>query len=168
MWHSLVRRTAASVLALVSCFALEHREAFASSTSTPEVAKWVGKYPSDKIDGFSFNSLPIVRRSVERAIFTRSTVEVVLSNATTEPIRQNGSLLVSGSCEPHNCSSHNWEIVILVPNGPAAICYHDQDLTGGSSRWFVGGVAKFQSAGDCFSDLLVPPEVAAALVQSPP
>jgi hypothetical protein len=133
-----------------------------AASPPPGVASFVGKYPFDKIRGVSFLTHPRVKGAVRAAVFEHMVAEEVLGDAVTVPITKRGSLMISWACRPHDCADVNWTVVILSPNGPAAVWYHNAELKGAQSRWFIGGFAKFRNAGDC-ADGAVPDNVAAAL-----
>ena len=128
----------------------------------PAIMTFVGKYPFDKVRGVSFLNHPLVRRAVRSAVFEDSVSNEVLDAGVSGPITRRGSLVISSACRPHDCADVNWTVAILVPRGPAAVCYHNAELMGEQSRWFIGGFSCFRAAGGCDSDA-VPATVVAAI-----
>jgi hypothetical protein len=130
------------------------------------IESYVGKYPWDKISGLSFLDHPIVRRAVSSAAPNSDVGATILEGGVAGPIDRQGSLIVSTMCEPHNCSDHQWAVVLLAPRGPAAICYHDAALMGEAGRWFVEGTTVVKSSG-CWSGetIDIPNAVVARLVR---
>lgn len=124
-----------------------------SAATLPPLALYVGKYPFDKVRGHTFISHPIVRKAVSNAVWSKPIYDQVMSAGVAGPITQSATLIVSSSCEPHNCGDHNWTIVILKPRGPAAICYHDQELTDSNGRWFIAGRSKYVTPDGCSGEI---------------
>jgi hypothetical protein len=138
--------------------------AVAAVPAVQPLSAYVGKYPFNKVGGYKFITHPTVRSAVDDAVFNKSVKAAVLSDGVAGPIRKQGSLILTWSCEPHNCGSHNWSIAIVGPKGPAAVCYHDEDLMGDMSAWFLGGVRKFGARGGCPAEMSdVPPNLASLL-----
>lgn len=113
----------------------------------PSLSAYIGKYPSDKVAGISLYNNPKFRILVSGAAPNMSIRTTVLTNGVETPVERQGALLVARVCEPHNCNGHQWTVAILLPNGPAAICYHDGDLMDGDARWFIGGTSIGRSQG---------------------
>jgi hypothetical protein len=137
-----------------------------AAAALPPLAFYSGKYPFDKIRGYTFVSHPFVRAAMTRAVWSKTIRDQVLSAGVAGPISQSATLMVAHSCEPHNCGDHNWTIVIVKPRGPAAVCYHDQELTDSSGRWFVDGQARYVSADGCSDTVTtIPSQVIAHLAR---
>ena len=96
-------------------------------------------------------------------MFEEVVAQEVLAGGTTEQIKKYGSVLASWSCRPHDCGDVNWKIVLLVPKGTAGVCYHNAELMGDRSRWFIGGLAKYQFPGTCDWESPIPSQIVAAL-----
>ena len=135
------------------------------AAAPPSLAEYVDLYPSDDLRGFSFLENPEVEAAVNSATFNETIRSAVLQSGVEGPISRSGSIIVSTGCEPHNCSSHQWTIAI-IPKGGSAVCYHNQDLTGNSGRWFVRGRMIGTTPG-CWSgsDAPVPDQVVLAMVK---
>jgi hypothetical protein len=117
----------------------------------------VGKYPFDKVSGFTFVDHPIVRTSVRNAAPNRMMARQVLTPEVSGTITLAGDVLASSSCQAHNCPGQNWAIAISRRTQKAAVCYYEKDLTDWA-RWFSGGELIYVDRGHgCDDD--VPPEV---------
>ena len=119
----------------------------AAGLPTASLSSYVGKYPFNKVSGLSLYSHPKFRLLVNGAAPNSSISETILNGGVETPIERQGALVVIRACEPHNCGSHQWTVAVLSPDGPAAICYHDQDLMDDEARWFVGGYLVGQTKG---------------------
>jgi len=129
--------------------------------ATP-ISEFAGKYPFQKLGSESFLTNPIVKRAVAGAVWEPVVVKEALSAGVSDRIQQHGALLITSSCRPHFCGSVNWTIVIRSPSGPAAVCYHNDDLMGPSGRWYIGGQPRIQTPDGC-SWFDVPSAVVSAL-----
>lgn len=133
----------------------------AASASIP-LSSFVGKYPFDKIGGQKFLTHPVVRHAVNEAVWEPLVVREVLSEGVTDKIKRDGPFLITSSCRPHDCASVNWTLVIRLPKGPAAVCYHNQDLMGDAGRWYLKGQPRLATPNGC-DWFNTPPSVFAAL-----
>ena len=111
----------------------------AANRAAPSLSAYIGKYPSDKVASISLYDHPKFKRLVSGAAPNGSIRAAILEGGVEGLVQRQGALLVQQACEPHNCGDHEWVVAILLPDGPAAICYHDSSLTGVTGRWFVGG-----------------------------
>lgn len=136
----------------------------AAPAPPPALARYVGKYPFDKVAGVTFLHHALVRRAVNSAVLEPAVKAEVLADAVTTPIEQRSSMIVSRGCRPHNCGDVSWTIAILATGAHAAVCYHNSDLMGDESHWFVAGSPKLRVEGRCETD--VPPQVVAALTST--
>ena len=122
----------------------------AATPAPPPLSAYVGKYPSDKIRGIDFRHHPTVRKAVMDALLMNATVRrTVMEPGVEGPSERQGSLIVAHVCEPHNCGDHHWMIAVAAPRGPAAVCYHDQDLMSDESRWFIAARPTVRTTGGC-------------------
>lgn len=104
----------------------------------PSLSAYVGRYPSDKVAGLSLYNHPRFRALVQAAAPSNMIATTVLAPAVENRVERQGALLVAQMCEAHDCIDHQWTVAILSPGGPAAVCYHDNNLMGEEGRWFVG------------------------------
>lgn len=132
----------------------------------PALELYIGSYPSKPVRGVSLWNNPKFRKLVANAAPNEGIRKTVLSTGVEAPVERQGSLLVAQACEPHNCGDHQWTVAVLLPNGPAAICYHDYDVMDSEGRWFVNGRVVAKSDGCWSGDHTdVPDRVFAALAK---
>ncbi|HEX8653621.1 MAG TPA: hypothetical protein VF693_00150 [Allosphingosinicella sp.] len=111
-----------------------------------DLSPYAGKYAFDRVGGVAFLSHPSVRSAVAHAAPNRAIRRWVLSSATSGPIDINGDELLYWGCEPHNCGSHNWGIVIERDGRSARICYYNVETADPGPNWYprFGGVSSDQ------------------------
>jgi hypothetical protein len=137
----------------------------ATKLAAPPVSAFVGKYPFDKIAGYTFLRLPSVRTAVRNAVFSDATQARVLNpNSVTSPITRNGEFVLSWACEPHNCAWHQWSIVVTPSGRKGAVCYYNEELMRGE-RWFVDGSPVLEGTTKKCDPDIIPSTVALALVR---
>jgi len=107
----------------------------------PNLTAYVDKYPSNKVGGTSLYDHPTYQRLVNVASPSSGVRHVVQTGDVESPVERQGQLLVARGCEAHTCDDHQWLVAIRLPNGPAAICYHDSALMDEEARWFIAGRA---------------------------
>ena len=110
-----------------------------AAKAAPSLSSYLGKYPSDKVAGISLYANPKFRALVRAAAPSATISQTILTAGVETPVEKQGALLVVQMCEPHNCAWHQWTVAMLSPSGPAAICYHDEELMGPEGRWFISG-----------------------------
>lgn len=137
----------------------------AATPAVPAISAYVGKYPFDKVRGVSFPQHPLVVQRVKAALAGSVIQSRVLDpNSTSVPIARQGDFIVSWACEPHNCGSHQWAVVLTGSGRKASVCYYNEDLAEGA-RWFVdGSVGLVEPEGDCQFET-VPAQIALMLVR---
>lgn len=100
-----------------------------------------GRYPSDVVNGMPFDSHPLVRSAVARALGRTpdlSARAILADVGPATPITLIDGRLVSWRCEQHNCGAHHWTL-ILAPDGTRPeLCYHDE-AGDPDTRWLVDG-----------------------------
>lgn len=121
--------------------------------TVPNVLDYVGKYPFDKINGKKFVEHQIVAKAVNLAVQGSIVAPRVRdTDATSGIITKQDDLIVSWSCERHNCNNHQWAIVFSRSRQLASVCYYNSQLSDGA-RWFLKGDVIFISRfGDCQFD----------------
>jgi hypothetical protein len=133
--------------------------------AAPALSAYVGIMPGSKVRGFDFTGHPSVVRAVKAALHGSAYQSQVLDDhVVLPPVARQGDLIVYTACEPHNCSFHNWAIVLPTSAREAAVCYYDSDSSEGA-RWFIrGDVSLVELNANCNLDL-VPAQVALALAK---
>lgn len=97
------------------------------------LARYVGKYPEDKVGARSFLDEPLVRDGVARVVDDPAVAKLVLAPATAVPIVARDGQLIAGACEPHNCGEHNWAIRIRPDGARPLVCHKPE---GAAPRWY--------------------------------
>ena len=132
----------------------------------PSITAYNGKYAYEEVNGWRFFDDPSRVALIEAASSDRGLVALVQSDdVVTAPIEVDESQLraIYWACEPHNCGSHNWALVIDRMAQKAAICQFDEDA-GKFGVWHVGGQPILESDLQCPFELSqVPEEIAQAL-----
>lgn len=125
------------------------------------LSKYVGKYPSDKVDGISFTKNEAVTAAVKAALAhipRASDLEHLMlapENAIDSAIALLSSdRLYARSFDPSSGGSINWAILITGDGTKAAICYSEEAIYGsGVSRWYYKGDEAFTLEGPCPSEV---------------
>jgi hypothetical protein len=126
----------------------------ATPTAAGALAAYVGRHPSDGVNGVAFRADPAVRRAVEATLADPALRRFVLdSPATDAPIVLKDGRILAWGCEPHNCGYHNWSISIAPDASTADICFYDNDDSAeGPSRWYLAGGGTEERPGNCPSE----------------
>lgn len=125
-------------------------EAFGAGPAAPAangpLAIYVGKQPSEPVDGTAFLDQERVKAAVEVAVRNEDPrLWVFRRDATRRPIVLKEGRLLSAGCETGNCAGRNWTITIDTLGAIAEVCWHE----GGRTRIFSGGRAGIASEGGC-------------------
>lgn len=111
--------------------------------STPQptpLTAYLGRYPSQQIDGVLFYDRTDVHSAVTDNVADPTIRQLVTSSgATRTPIFAGGTRVASWGCEPNNCAAHNWTVFVDPRGGAGAVCYHDASDMGDRSRWYSDG-----------------------------
>lgn len=130
----------------------------ATNAATPAaegvLSAYVGRHPSESVNGVTFRANPVVRRAVEATLADPALRRFVLdSPATDAPIVLKDGRVLAWGCEPHNCGYHNWSVSILPDASSADVCfYHDDDSADGPSRWYLAAGGTEERPGNCPSE----------------
>ena len=105
--------------------------------ATPLTA-YVGRYPSDAVDGVSFfDRTEVAATLIDLVPGERDRRLIRGREATATPIFERAGRVAAHGCEQHNCGDHNWTVLVArdADVERAAVCYHEAESMGGSSRW---------------------------------
>lgn len=118
------------------------------------LAAFVGRHPSETVNGTTFRTQPAVRRAVEATLADPALRRFVLDDPVTDaPIVLKDGRILAWGCEPHNCGYHNWSISIAPDASVADICFYDNDDSAdGPSRWYLDGGGTEERPGNCPSE----------------
>lgn len=110
--------------AITDAPAPENRSAGAVVRASAPLARYVGKYPFDKVDGASFLDLPIVRTAVAGAVPDAGIRDWIFEKAGPQaPIAMVDGKVAAWGCEAHNCGAHQWTVLIAADGADAEVCY---------------------------------------------
>ncbi|WP_267395693.1 MULTISPECIES: hypothetical protein [unclassified Sphingomonas] len=116
------------------------------------ISAYVGHYPTEAVEGVTFYDRTEVANALVGAVGDDKIRRTMTAHeATTTPIFQRGPSLGAHGCEAHNCSDHNWTLLVRADGNTAEACYHDASTMGNASRWYAGG-APATRPGDCPSE----------------
>jgi len=112
------------------------------------LSAYVGVPANQEVAGVLLADHPLVREAVNAAVSDPEVLRWVLSQGTAGLVGLQNGRLVANACEPHNCGSHNWSIVIGLSGQNGEICYHN-DAHHPASRWYAAGRPVETRAGGC-------------------
>ena len=113
-------------------------KAVAARSPATDLSRYVGKYPSDPLDGRTFMTEPAVRAAVERATADPAIRRFVLAGAGPEsPIAMKDGNVTAWGCEQHNCGDHNWTVQMSRDGASGGLCI--EDAARGQATWYAGG-----------------------------
>lgn len=118
------------------------------------LSKYVGKHPSDQVDGGRFLDEAAVKAAVAATVPDAAVRKFVFDyNGPDAPIVAKDGRILAWGCERHNCGYHNWAILIAADGSSADICYYDNDdRPDGPSTWYLQGGKTEQRPGSCPSE----------------
>ena len=156
----MTRRVALVVLAMASVALLTAPASSLQRRGAPDLARYAGRYPFDRVDGVRFLNHPLVRQAVANAAPSPRVRSRILAVGTSGIIVVTRAMVLARACEPHNCGSHNWSIVIGRRNQAQFVCYKPD---GGSARWYRRQRVVAEGGGCPFEGAEVPAAVLGAL-----
>lgn len=149
-------------LAILSAIPLGATPATAFQGGPPDLARYAGRYPFDRIGGVRFLSHPIVRQAVANAAPSAAIRNRILAQGTSGDIVVTPEMVLAWACEPHNCGPHNWSIAIGRRNQAHFVCYQPDGTESG--RWYRRRRLVAETEGGCpFEAANVPRAVLDAL-----
>jgi len=115
------------------------------------LAAYVGKHPSEPIEGMTFLDQPLVKAAVAAVVPDEKLRDFVFHYGGPDaPIVAREGRILAWGCERHNCGYHNWAVSILPDGSSAEVClYQDPDRPDGKSTWFLPGGRKEVRPGNC-------------------
>lgn len=131
----------------------------------PSIKAYHGKYAYEEVNGWRFFDDPQRIALIEEASNDAELIALVQSDAVvTSPIEVDPDSLraIYWACEPKNCGSHNWSLVIDRIGGKAAICHFDDDA-GLHGVWHIGHQTSVSDMQCPFALAEVPADVTDAL-----
>jgi hypothetical protein len=111
----------------------------ADAAARDGLARYVGKYPYEKVGAHSWQDDPAVIAAVTAAVPDAAVRKWILEKpGPSTPISLYQGKVASWACEKHNCT-HNWVTIVDPKSGVAEICYVDEEALPGEHRWFRAG-----------------------------
>lgn len=125
-----------------------------SATDTGPLAAYVGRHPSEKVDGRTFLDEPLVKAAVGAVAKDAKARDFVFNyDGPDAPIVMSEGRVLAWGCEKHNCGYHNWSVAITPDGSSAEVCYYEnKDSVEGRSTWYLPGGRTEQRPGNCPSE----------------
>lgn len=118
--------------------------------TAPSLTRYAGHYPFDKVGGVAFLDATAVVAAVKAVVPDAAVRRSVLSgDGPGTPITMRGGKLIAWGCETHDCSDHDWSILIARDGGGVQVCYHDAATMQERSRWYSAPAKATLRGGDC-------------------
>lgn len=126
----------------------------APAPASGTLSKYVGKHPSDLVDGKRFLDEPAVKAAVAATVADAKVRDFVFNyNGPDAPIVSKGGRILAWGCERHNCGYHNWSVSITPEGSSADVCFYDNDDSAdGPATWHLASGRTEKRAGNCPSD----------------
>ena len=96
------------------------------AVSGADYKQWVGKYPSDRVQGKTFLDQPDVQRRVTQTLGRGALAEMKKMATSFRTQEYKGWLLASG-CQPHMCVDAQWTVAIDLTSGETRTCLASLD-----------------------------------------
>lgn len=106
-----------------------------SRRAPPDLLRYAGRYPSDRVSGISFRTHPLVRAAINGAAPAGIRSDI-LSGQVESPIAVLPNFIIGHSCEAHSCGTHNTSVVINYRTREAAVC---RITDGRAAIWYRNG-----------------------------
>lgn len=115
------------------------------------ITAYVGKYPTDAVEGVGFYDRTEVARALVDAVGDQNVRRRFTGrDAVTIPIfRTTDGRVASHGCEPHNCDAADWTFLVTPDGKRAEACYHDAATMGATSRWYAANAVPKARPGAC-------------------
>jgi hypothetical protein len=82
---------------------------------------WIGRFPSERVNGKTFLEHPDVRRRVTRILGADALSDMNEMRASFRAQKYNNWLVVSG-CQPHMCVDAQWTVAIHLVSNETWVC----------------------------------------------
>ncbi|MGK6318828.1 hypothetical protein [Sphingomonas sp. DT-204] len=125
-----------------------------AAADTGPLAVYVGRHPSEKVDGRTFLDEPLVKAAVGAVAKDAKARDFVFHyDGPDAPIVMSEGRILAWGCEKHNCGYHNWSVAIAPDGSNAEVCYYENDdSVEGRSTWYLPGGRAEQRPGNCPSE----------------
>lgn len=169
MNYATLVRCSALVLALSACgdrgaetqpAAEAGTEAPATTTTataeagTAPLSVYVGRHPSEEVDGRRFLDEPAVQQAVAGNVPDEAIRQFVFNyDGPDAPITERDGRLVAWGCKRHECGYQNWSVVIAPDGTNAEVCFYENpDDPEGTATWYLAEGRTEQRPGNCSSE----------------
>ena len=110
---------------------------------------FVGKYPTDTVDGVTFFDRTEVANALIGAVGDDKLRRLMTGrDGVTVPIFRSRGAIGAHGCEQHDCAGRNWTFLVSPDGGTARACFHDAAAMGATSRWYDNDTPVARP-GDC-------------------
>lgn len=114
----------------------------------PTLADYDGKYPWQKVNGFTVFEHPRIAAAMDRLPLNRDVKRFVLNrNVVSGGISVSQWYIEVSGCEPHNCAGKTWKLEYHINEDVARICYYNIDGPSSLNQWLPDGEPTRE--GDC-------------------
>ncbi|UIJ45669.1 hypothetical protein LZK98_01515 [Sphingomonas cannabina] len=133
---------------------LTNAAAVATGADPGPLAAYVGRHPSEKVDGRTFLDEPLVKAAVGAVAKDAEARDFVFKyDGPDAPIVMSEGRVLAWGCEKHNCGYHNWSVAITPDGASAEVCYYEnEDSVEGRSTWYLPGGKTETRPGNCPSE----------------
>lgn len=110
----------------------------AGQRNTTPLTAYVGRYPNEAVEGVGFfDRTEVSNALIDLVPRERDRRLVAGRDVVRTPVFERAGRVAAYGCEPHSCGGHNWTLLVAADADVerAAVCYHDEELMGDSSRW---------------------------------
>lgn len=107
-----------SIYQKVSEWTPKVRASFGSS----DIRRWVGNYPFDRIQGFTFLQTPQIRLQIAAALGI-DVITQMENMATSTPIMEKDGWILARGCQPHDCPDGQWIVAINPTTFETRVCF---------------------------------------------
>lgn len=119
--------------------------AAASAGDLASLKRWIGKYPTDTLNGRTFYQEPALLAALT-PLLSRAQLQELTNPGPTGPILDVDGRIALWSCRKDDCGDVNQAIVIDPAKATTVVCFHDQVVDGPGVRWFAADLPGGQKA----------------------
>lgn len=122
----------------------------AATSAAPNLSAYVGKYPFDEVEGVTFKNHPAVQAGLAKTVTNaRIRTAITTTQGPSAPIAMVDGKVAAWSCQQHNCSEHQWAILIDPATGATDVCYQNDPAMVSETRWFLANGQEEKRKGNC-------------------
>lgn len=120
-----------------------------------DLARYVGRYPFDRVGGYRFLDHPAVKAAIARAVrdpVRRATVRLEDGAINVPIVRVAGGRILAWGGAKRAEDIYNWAVVVAPDGSKLEVCIFDGENQGSafqSSQWFEPGQPGIMKVGRC-------------------